>query len=65
LITKHKEIVAETAQSTKRDEKYIKIVVKHFFRGVKALIKRKLAFKETGMFLVHMRKAKKNRVNVK
>lgn len=65
MIVKYQEIVKETAKSSKSKEKVVAITVKHFFRGLKAIMKKRLLFKETGMFKTYIRKSKRRQNIVK
>lgn len=59
MKTTWQEIVSQTADSSKRDDKFVSIVVKHFFRGLKLLMKRRKLFTDNGMFKSYVKKPKK------
>ena len=61
MRTGWQEIVKQTAESSKRDDKYVSIVVKHFFRGLKMLMKQRKLFSDNGMFKSYIKKPKRKR----
>jgi len=60
MKTSWKEIVKQTAESSKRDELYVSIVIKHFFNGLKLLMKNYKLFKGNGLFKTYVKKSNKN-----
>jgi hypothetical protein len=65
MEVRYKEIISQTAESTNRDEKWVEIVIRHFFTGLKSLLKRRLLFRDAGMFKSYIKKPKRKRNNVK
>jgi hypothetical protein len=65
MKVKWKEVISQTAQSTKRDDLYVSIVIKHFFIGLKSLMKQRKLFKDNGMFKSYIKKPRRKRTNVK
>jgi len=59
MKTNWKEIISQTAESSKKDSKYVFIVVKHFFQGLKKLMKQRKLFSDVGMFKSYIKKPKK------
>lgn len=49
-MTDRFKIIKETADKLGRDPKMIKIIMFHFFKGIKQLYKEKIPFNEYGLF---------------
>jgi hypothetical protein len=61
MKTSWKEVIKQTSKSSKRDELYVSIVIKHFFNGLKLLMKNYKLFKGNGLFKTYVKKSNKNK----
>ena len=56
-----KRTVEATASEINKKKRYVEIVIKHFFKGYKIIMKEHRYFKEKSMFTSKVKKLKKNR----
>lgn len=52
-------IIDETAKASGKDKNVVRIIVKHFLRGVMIRPSKYLSFKELGLFHLYRKKRKK------
>ena len=52
-------VINETAKASGKNKDVVRIIIKHFLRGVKYLPSKYLSFKEYGLFHMYRKKRKK------
>lgn len=64
MKTSNKKVLESLSNETGRDYKYVKIIMKHYFRGLRLLIIKHFSFKDTAQahfYSVKKRKFKRTR----